>query len=292
MKKFLGILAASVLALSLTVIDADAKRLGGGSSIGKQRSSPAMQQQTQKTPAQAAPAQTAAPLATPAAPMAKPSFMQKWGGLIAGVGMGALLGHFLGSSFAGMGGFLNVLLVIAAIYFAYRFFVRRRAGAGNALQYAGAGAPMGQPAQPAPVNFGGGAGPAPTQSETRNIPPDFQVEPFVRQAKSAFIRMQAANDAKDLNDLRDFTTPEVYAEIAMQLQERGDEKQKTDIVTLNADLIEVVTEGDIAIASVRYSGLIRETGEQATTFDEVWHVQKNLKDPKATWLVAGIQQVS
>ena len=97
MKKFLGILATTVLALSLTVMDADAKRLGGGSSIGKQRSSPAVQQQTQKTPSQAtAPTQTAAPIATPAAPMAKPSFMQKWGGMIAGIGMGALLGHLLG----------------------------------------------------------------------------------------------------------------------------------------------------------------------------------------------------
>jgi predicted lipid-binding transport protein (Tim44 family) len=292
MKKFLGIVAATVLALSLTVMDADAKRLGGGSSVGKQRSSPAVQQQTQaqKSPAQAAPAQTAAPVAA-AAPLAKPSFMQKWGGMIAGIGMGALLGHFLGSSFAGMGGILNVLLVIAAIYFAYKFFVgRRAAGTSNAMQYAGAGAPVSQP-QTAPVNFGGSAAAAPMQVDTRNIPADFQIEPFVRQAKSAFIRMQAANDAKDLNDLRDFTTPEVYAELSMQMQERGDVKQKTDVVTLNADLIEVVTEGDVAIASVRYSGLIRETGEQATPFDEIWHVQKNLKDAKATWLVAGIQQV-
>lgn len=292
MKKFLGILATTVLALSLTVMDADAKRLGGGSSIGKQRSSPAVQQQTQKTPSQAtAPTQTAAPIATPAAPMAKPSFMQKWGGMIAGIGMGALLGHLLGSSFAGMGGILNVLLVIAALYFAYKFFAGRRKGAGNAMQYAGAGAPVSQP-QTTPVNFGGSAAAAPMQVDTRNIPADFQIEPFVRQAKSAFIRMQAANDAKDLNDLREFTTPEIYAELSMQMQERSDVKQKTDVVTLNADLIEVVTEGDVAIASVRYSGLIRETGDQATPFDEIWHVQKNLKDAKATWLVAGIQQIS
>jgi predicted lipid-binding transport protein (Tim44 family) len=294
MKKFFGILAATALALSLTVMDADAKRLGGGSSIGKQRSTPAVQQQTQKTPSQAAaPTQTAAPIATPAAPMAKPSFMQKWGGMIAGIGMGALLGHFLGSSFAGMGGLLNILLIGAALYFAFKFFANRRAsGAGNAMQYAGAGAPMAQP-QTTPVNFGAGAAAAvPLEVDKRNIPADFQIEPFVRQAKSAFIRMQAANDAKDLNDLRDFTTPEIYAELSMQMQERGDAKQKTDVVTLNADLIEVVTEGDVAIASVRYSGLIRETGEQATSFDEIWHVQKNLKDAKATWLVAGIQQVS
>ncbi len=292
MKKLLGVMAATVLALSLTVMDADAKRLGGGGSIGKQRSSPAVQQQTQKTPSQtAAPTQTAAPIATPAAPMAKPSFMQKWGGMIAGIGMGALLGSMLGSSFAGLGGILNVLLLGVALYFVFKFFANRRAGAGNAMQFAGAGAPVSAPLDTKPVNFGGPAA-APMQVDTRNIPADFQIEPFVRQAKSAFIRMQAANDAKDLNDLRDFTTPEIYAELSMQMQERGDVKQKTDVVTLNADLIEVVTEGDVAIASVRYSGLVRETGEQAAPFDEIWHVQKNLKDAKATWLVAGIQQVN
>jgi predicted lipid-binding transport protein (Tim44 family) len=294
MKKLYGVLAATVLALTLTVMDADAKRLGGGGSIGKQRSSPSVQQQAPKAPDAAAPIARApvAPAAA-AAPLAKPSFMQKWGGMIAGIGMGALLGHFLGSSFAGMGGLLNVLLIGAALYFAFKFFSKRRAGAGagNAMQYAGAGAPMQQPVDTKPVNFGGSAAAEPMQVDTRNIPADFQIEPFVRQAKSAFIRMQAANDAKDLNDLRDFTTPEVYAELSMQMQERGDAKQKTDIVTLNADLIEVVTEDNVAIASVRYNGLIRETGEQATPFDEIWHVQKNLKDAKATWLVAGIQQV-
>ncbi|MEY4729343.1 MAG: hypothetical protein RL020_501 [Pseudomonadota bacterium] len=293
MKTFLGVLAATVLALSLTVMDADAKRLGGGSSIGKQRASPSVQQQAPKAPDATATARAPVAPAAAAAPLAKPSFMQKWGGMIAGIGMGALLGHFLGSSFAGMGGILNILLIAAALYIAFKFFANRRAaGAANAMQYAGAGAPASQPIDTKPVKFGGSAAAAPMEVDTRNIPADFQIEPFVRQAKSAFIRMQAANDAKDLNDLRDFTTPEVYAELSMQMQERGDVKQKTDIVTLNADLIEVVTEGDVAIASVRYSGLIRETGEQATPFDEIWHVQKNLKDAKATWLVAGIQQVS
>lgn len=296
MKKFFGVLAATALAFSLTVLDADAKRLGGGSSIGKQRASPSVQQQAPKAPDAAAPIARAPVAAAAAAPLAKPSFMQKWGGMIAGIGMGALLASMLGSNFAGLGGLLNVLLIAAALYMAFKFFANRRAAAagnaGGAMQYAGAGAPMPQPAATTPTNFGAGAAvAAPMQVDTRNIPADFQIEPFVRQAKSAFIRMQAANDAKDLNDLRDFTTPEVYAELSMQMQERGNDKQKTDVVTLNADLIEVVTEGDVAIASVRYNGLIRETGEQATPFDEIWHVQKNLKDAKATWLVAGIQQV-
>ena len=52
-------------------------------------------------------------------------------------------------------------------------------------------------------------------------------------------------------------------------------------------------EGDYAVASVRYSGLIREAeGANADSFDEIWHVRKKTTDPKSTWLIAGIQQVA
>jgi predicted lipid-binding transport protein (Tim44 family) len=292
MKNFFALLIAVVMGVGFAASDADAKRLGGGTSIGKQRATPAMkeaQQAPPQSPSSAASAVPARPAMAP--PIAKPSFMQRWGGMIAGFGMGALLGSMFGGNMAGLGGLLNILLIGAAIYFVFKFIASRRAGASNNMQYAGAGAPLSSAPQAAPMNFGGAA-PEAAPSSARNIPPNFDVEPFVRQAKTSFIRMQAANDAKDLNDLRDFTTPEVYAEVAMQIRERGDTPQKTDVVTLNADLLEVANEGDYAIASVRYSGLIREAEGAPVNFDEVWHVQKNLKDPKATWLVAGIQQIS
>src|SRR6185436_9924921 len=104
---------------------------------------------------------------------------------------------------------------------------------------------------------------------------------------------QAANDAGDLDDIRDFTTPELYAEIAMQLKDRGGEKQKTEVVSLDAQVIEAVVEDDYAIASVRFWGLIRETpGANPEPFDEVWHVRKSMKDRKASWMIAGIQQTA
>jgi predicted lipid-binding transport protein (Tim44 family) len=296
MKKFLSLMVVVLLSVGVAVTDAEAKRLGGGTSIGKQRATPAMKEAQQAPPQ--APSSAAASSAIPAKPamtppIAKPSFMQKWGGMLAGFGMGALLGSMFGGHLGGLGGLLNILLIGAAIYFVFKFIASRRAGASNNMQYAGASAPQSLPvpAQPAPMNFGGAA-PQEAPPSARNIPPNFDVEPFVRQAKTSFIRMQAANDAKDLNDLRDFTTPEVYAELSMQIRERGDAPQKTDVVTLNADLLEVANEGDYAIASVRYTGLIREAEGAPTNFDEVWHVQKNLKDPKGTWLVAGIQQLS
>jgi len=142
-------------------------------------------------------------------------------------------------------------------------------------------------------NLAGGAEPAPVMAEaSANIPPDFQVEPFLRQAKMAFIRLQAANDAKDLDDIRNYTTPEMYAEIAMQIDERLDAAQKTEVLNVHPTLIEVANEDGYEVASVRFAGLIRDSAEaNPESFDEVWHVKKKIGDNKSTWLIAGIQQL-
>jgi predicted lipid-binding transport protein (Tim44 family) len=122
--------------------------------------------------------------------------------------------------------------------------------------------------------------------------PDFEVAPFVRVAKTSFIRLQAANDSGDLDDIRDFTTPEMYAEIAMLLKERGG-TQKTEVVSVEADVVEAVVEDGYEIASVRFWGLIRENdAANPEPFDETWHVRRKAGDRKAPWLIAGIQQAA
>jgi predicted lipid-binding transport protein (Tim44 family) len=208
-----------------------------------------------------------------------------------------------------------------------RAFMRKRAMSAadskgsNSMQYAGAGAAYNH-SQPAPVEsqrtayvppaqsqgtgrmvapeigsrlVDGNASSAQIEAATLNprIPADFDVVPFERQAEAAFIRLQAANDAKDLNDIRDFTSPEMFAEISLQLKDRGDTVQRTEVMTLSVNVLEVVTESNRAIASVRYTGTIREdAGALPESFDEVWHVAKNLNDTGATWKLAGIQQLS
>jgi predicted lipid-binding transport protein (Tim44 family) len=165
------------------------------------------------------------------------------------------------------------------------------------MQYSGMGTTGGSgPIPGAAASAGNTSAPAqgtPVTTSAANIPADFQVEPFLRNAKTSFIRLQAANDARDLSDIREYTTPQMFAEISMQINERGGEPQKTEVIAINADLLEVVTENDAAIASVRFNGQLRETPDSAPEpFDEIWHVQKDLKDPDAVWLLAGIQQVS
>ena len=129
------------------------------------------------------------------------------------------------------------------------------------MQFAGAGGPsfVGAPGREPTLQPRATTAPEAVVRPGINVPPGFEIEPFVRQAQSSFLRLQAANDDGDLADLRSTTTPEVYAELAMQIRERGDAPQKTDVVTLDAQLLEVVVEGEQMIASLRYSGTIRET---------------------------------
>jgi len=276
MKRFLLLLTIVFSCLTLLSTTAEAKRFGGGSSIGKQRTmSP---QQTAKPPA-------AAPMPTPTA--APQPAGNRWLGPLAGLAIGAGLGAMFAGGFGGMGGvFSSILMAIAAgiaVMFLISLFRKKQQ---PAMQYAGAGVPYG--GQPTYSSYTAGS----TQSPSGNIPADFPVEAFLRSAKTSFIRLQAANDRKDLDDIREYTTPEMFAEISMQLRERDNTPQKTEVDTLNAQLLEVAHENDFAIASVRMNGQLRENNGAPESFDEVWHVQKNLKDEKAVWLLSGIQQIA
>lgn len=276
MQRFALFLTIVFTSLSLLATSAEAKRLGGGSSIGKQRTMNAPAQK-QADAAPATPAQ-----AQPAAAPAKQG--NKWlgplAGLAAGLGLAALFSHLgLGE---GMGMLLMIVLLAVG---AFLLFSLLRKKSQPAMQYAGMPSGHGMPTAAAPQPTAAAA------VAPKNIPADFPVESFLRSAKTSFIRLQAANDRKDLNDIREYTTPEMYAEISMQMQERGDAPQQTDVGFVNAELLEVATEGDIAIASVRLSGQLRENNGAPEHFDEIWHVQKDLKDDKSVWLLAGIQQV-
>lgn len=279
MKRFAFLFIVVLTSLSLFAANAEARRFGGGSSFGKQR--------TLSAPVQKAPAAAPAP-GTPTQPAATPQPAgNRWLGPLAGLAIGAGLGAlFAGSGLGGgMGSILMIILAMVAVMFVISMFRRKQQ---PAMQYAGAGAPYGGVQEPVQQPLGGSLA-APVAAG--NIPPDFPVESFLRSAKTSFIRLQAANDRKDLNDIREYTTPEMFAEVSMQLQERGDAPQQTDVVAVNADLLEVNTENDFAIASVRLSGQLRENNGTPESFDEIWHVQKNLKDDKSVWLLAGIQQV-
>ena len=114
---------------------------------------------------------------------------------------------------------------------------------------------------------------------------------FIRNAKVGFIRLQAAHDAGDLADIREFTSPEMFAEIRMDLDQRQGAAQKTDIVSLNAEILEVAEETNRYVVSVRFSGMLREEANAApVAIDEIWHLTKPVT-AQGGWVLAGIQQI-
>ena len=275
MKKFLMLLIIALTCMSLLSTVAEAKRFGGGSSFGKSRAMPARQ-------AQRAPAVAPAP--------APASTGNKWMGPLAGLAIGAgLATMFAGGGMGGMGGGMSSILMALLAAGVIMFLISKfKNSQQNSMQYAGGSAPYSPPQPVREQNFGSGA----AISNAGNIPQDFPTESFLRSAKSSFIRLQAANDSKDINDVREYTTPEIFAEISMQMQERGNTVQKTEVIAINAELLEVANEGDYTIASVRFTGQLSENGGTPENVDEIWHIQKNLQQANAAWLLAGIQQTN
>jgi predicted lipid-binding transport protein (Tim44 family) len=124
------------------------------------------------------------------------------------------------------------------------------------------------------------------------VPASFDSEGFARIAKMIFIRMQTANDAADLDDLRRFTTPELFASLRLDLQERGPAAQSTDVVKVDAKVLDIGNEADRQIVSVRFEGqVIEEKGAAPTAFHEVWHLVRP-HDASRDWAIAGIEQLN
>jgi len=289
--------ALSVALCSMTLMpEADAKRLGGGGSAGLKRDLPARTTPDAvpakpAAPTQAAPAAAAGPTAAAAA-APKRSWLGPVAGLAAGLGLAALASHLgFGEELAN---FMMLALLALVAFVVIRLVMRRFAGAAPRPALA---TPNGMPF----TSHGGPAASVPAMPRTHTpplaaaastpspLPADFDAAAFERIAKMIFIRMQAANDAGDLNDLRAFTTPELYASIKLDLQERGAAGQQTDVVQIDAEVLDVAQEADRQVVSVRFHGLIRELRDGgADPFDEVWHLVKP-SDGSREWAIAGIQ---
>jgi predicted lipid-binding transport protein (Tim44 family) len=292
----------SLLALGLFTVafiylltdTAEARRMGGGRSFGSspsyQRSAPSPQRSTNQS-AQNQPSKQgqAAPAAAPASPFGR------WGGMLGGFLMGGLLGSLL---FGGMHGFagpglMDILIVGGLLFFLFRFLRARR----MATQSAGAsafGSSAFQDVRPQETwgssGFGSAPQPLPSSFEPPSIPAGFDKEEFLKGAKAVYTRLQRSWDKRDLNDIREFASPEVFQEISRQAQE-DPTPGHTEIVLVNAELLEVKSEGGQTVASVLYDVLMRERAEETTAKQvrEIWHFRETA--PGSSWTLEGIQQV-
>ena len=263
-KCLLGVCIA-LTGATLVATDADAKRLGGGRSVGVQRNvTPAPAK-----PAQAAPQQQAAPQ-----PAQQGSRWGMLGGILGGVALGGLLGYLFGGN--GLGGMLLLALLAFAVVMLVRAFARR----GQPAQVAG----MGSQTMAIPERAVSGS----ALASAAAVPAGFDTAGFLRAAKMNFIKLQVANDSGKLDEIREFATHEMYDELRRDIHAG---QQQTDVLALNADLLELATERDNHWASVRFSGTVCETpGTEPVGFEEVWNLVKPA-DGSSGWLLAGIQQM-
>lgn len=312
------LIAALALAVAATALpdNADAKRIGGGKSSGLQRNMPARTAPDAPPAKPAAPAQNAqpgqqatapaaAPTAAAAATPPKRSWMGPIAGLAAGLGLAALASHF-GFGEALANGLMLALLVGGALLLIT--FLVRRFGAARSPALAGAGAaagssnlsrmepPLQRTAEPAlatpPAYAHGSAAPTEPAVTRAFVPAAFDSEGFARTAKMIFIRLQAAHDSADLDDLKRFTTPEMFASLRLDIQERGNAAQHTDVVDVASEVLDVAQETDRQVVSVRFHGhLVEERGGAPVAFDEVWHLVKPHDDSRS-WAIAGIEQMA
>ena len=339
MMKLWSVVLVAMLAVTAHT-DADARRMGGGKSMGKQSSNVTQRDSATPPAAPGAPAQNAAPAnaaaakpatAAPGAAAAAPK--KPWGamlgGLAAGLGL-AWLANSLGLG-AAFGNILLMVLLGLVAFAVIGMIMRSRKASGQggghnaspfAFQGAGGGASSPaeaqMPRQYSPANVGNDASARPWErgsmafdtarqgssgvvigsalagSQNWGIPEGFDADGFLTAAKRNFTTLQAAWDRSDISTLRSMMTDSMLDEIRTQLSEReshrdASQPNHTDVVMLEAQLLGIEDLGDAYMASVEFSGMIREEPSAGPSpFREVWNMTKPTSG-NSGWLVAGVQ---
>jgi predicted lipid-binding transport protein (Tim44 family) len=279
MQRLFTLALTAFLVFALPYGDAEAKRLGGGLNLGKQTSSYSRSSTTNTTKSSSTATQSATR-----------SGASRWLGPLAGLAAGGLLAALLfGDGFEGFQ-MLDFLLIAGLLLLGFKLFRTYRQNAGQA-QPAG---PYGSPGNGFSLDQGPASGSLADSTDsapTQERPAWFDAQSFVTGAKTHFIRLQAAWDKGDLRDIREYTTPELFAELQMERMRLGQETHYTEVMTLNAELAGIQREADQVVASIRFSGLIQEAqGAQAQNVSEIWNVVHDWDSPDGDWLIAGIQQ--
>ena len=327
--KIWQVILSTVFAVTLTLSGtaADAKRMGGGGSFGKQSSNVTQRQ----APANNATNPSAAPGAGAAAAAAAPK--KPWGAMLGGLAAG--LGLAWLASSLGLGGAFSQIIMFAllalVVMVVIGFVMRKLKGGGTnsagstrsqppfAFQGAGNASEATTPRNYSPANVGNDASARPWErnatafdsnaaaagaggsmigsglagSQTWGVPAGFDADGFLKACKTNFVTLQDAWDRSDIQNLRAMMTDDMLAQIKTQLADRethtGGVANKTEVVMLDAQLLGIEEMSDVYMASVEFSGMIKEDASSgASPFREVWNMTKP-RSGSGGWLVAGVQ---
>ena len=320
MNKTIGIMATLLIGLSLSlgsISDAEAKRFGGGSSFGGKSSFSQPYKRSAAPPARSASQQQA----TQQNQAAKQGMASRGGlmGMLGGLALGGLLGAmFFGGAFENIN-FMDILVLGGIAFLLYKLFAAR-AGSAQRPAYqrtvnddnqdsVSSYKPYQEPAQSSSAGFdtdilfkkdknnavASEAAAADFQQEAdfseMVIPKGFDPQAFLAGAKIAYRNLQKAWDERDLAEIRSLSTDKVFAEIQDQLK-ASDAENHTDILKLEAELLDVREIGSELEAVVLFDAVMREdVNGQAEQVKEVWHFVKPKISIQPKWYLDGIQQL-
>jgi predicted lipid-binding transport protein (Tim44 family) len=271
---------------------AEAARLGGGKSFGSkpsyQRSAPATT--PSPTSPQVSPNQPAQQMPVAGA---TPSPMGRWGGMLGGLLMGGLIGSMLfggGHAFGGPGLF-DMLLIGGGLFLLDRFMRARRMATASAAPSSSMSFDRSPTQGWGQSGFSPSVEPESPAAASATLPPGFDADEFLKGAKTIYTRLQASWDKRDLEDIRQFVSPEVLSEIEQQAQ-ADPQPAKTELLLINPSILEAREVDNQTIVSVLYDVMMRENGtEMAKQVRELWHFSRETKKPENFWRLEGIQQI-
>ncbi|MEW6445984.1 MAG: TIM44-like domain-containing protein [Pseudomonadota bacterium] len=291
-KKILTFLAAFTLGLGLALQPAEAKRMGSGGNVGEQKSGFAREATPPSAPSGTTSSATSRQTAAPAAAAPAASGASKWLGPLAGLAAGGLLAAmFFGGAFEGIQ-IMDILLIVMLAFGLFMIVRMMRAKQApqpaQAHRYATDGAPYEAVRESVQAPIGGGFDR--TRTALNDMPSWFDEHGFLQGARTHFMSLQMAWDANDLDKLREYFTPAMFEHLRAQRAEIGDATNVTDVQSLDAQLLDLVREGDEVVASVLFQGRVREDDNLPEDIAEIWHVRHAAGTPQGDWLISGIQQ--
>lgn len=307
----LFVFALAIVIVLASIPDAYAKRFGGGRSFGSKPS------YSSPFPRSATPRQSLSRQQAATQNESLRNSLSRRGGLMGMLG-GLALGGLLGSLLFG-GAFENInlfdILIFGAIAFLlYKLFAARsRPEGGYRTSSSGYGDAGDLDQSPGFQSDHAGNARAfdtdllfkkdPTNRnkvdssvkdadfETLSVPKEFDKGAFLNGAKNAYRQLQNAWDRGDLSEIRGLTTDHVFSEIKDQIDQR-DSASQTELLNLDAELLDVREMDRQAEATVLFDSILREAVEERPVqVREIWHFIRPVNSTSPTWFLDGIQQL-
>jgi predicted lipid-binding transport protein (Tim44 family) len=288
--KTLWTLVAILLTFTLTLNEAHAKRMGGGKSFGRSyQTAPAPSRNNAD-----APAQRQQQAAAPGKAANKGGMM---GGLLGGLLVGGLFAAlFAGGAFEGLQ-MMDMLIIAALAFIIFKVIQSLRQGSAAARAPAPQPAYAGASPNDSPVPVFGARREAPVAAPVSgssptipfNLPLGFNTPAFIDGAKEHYRILQAAWNQNDLPKIREYMSPELFAELSAERASLISNPQ-TEVMTVDAGLVRADQQFGKAEVSIRFTGRCRDAGEGVEeAFEDVWHLERDYTKDDAPWFITGMQ---